>query len=213
MGVCVRVRLVRGSLTSTHRCIRSQPPFPTREYVFYRMYDGYIKQALKSNTSPPEVACQQSNDIALRLYSLGTPHKHVAEMQHFSRTAQAPLFVPSVDHTFCGMLVSTPIPARYLPGANAVEQIYQTWNAYYQDAPFVSVGPPTDKSELWPPGAFVDQASCNFTNRVDLCAFGNPEQGVVLVGRLDNLGKGASGNAVQCLNLMLGFDETAGLTI
>jgi len=156
---------------------------------------------------------QQSNDIALRLYNLGAAHKHVAEMQYFSLTAQAPLFVPSVDHTFCGMLVSTPIPARYLPGADAVEQIYQTWNAYYQDAPFVSVGQPTDESELWPPGAFVDQASCNFTNRVDLCAFGNPEQGVVLVGRLDNLGKGASGNAVQCLNLMLGFDETAGLTI
>ena len=51
----------------------------------------------------------------------------------------------------------------------------------------------------------------NLTNRVDLCAFGVADQGVLLVGRLDNLGKGASGNAVQCLNLMCGFPETAGL--
>lgn len=155
---------------------------------------------------------QQDSDIPLRLYSLGTTHKHVAEMQQFSRTAQPPLFVPSVDHSLCGMLVSTPIPATYLPATDAVEQIYQIWNDYYRDAPFISVGPPADASELWPTGAFMDQSTCNFTNRVDLSAFGNSQQGVVLVGRLDNLGKGASGNAVQCLNLMLGFDETTGLT-
>ena len=152
-------------------------------------------------------------DISLRLYSLGAVHKHVAEMRQFSLADQPPLFVPSVDHSFCGMLVSTPIPARYLPGLDAVERIYEIWSTYYRDAAFVRVGPPADEGDLWPTGTFMDQAACNFTNRVDLCAFGIPEQGVVLVSRLDNLGKGASGNAVQCLNLMLGFDETAGLTV
>ena len=152
-------------------------------------------------------------DIPLRLYSLGAVHKHVAEMHKFGLVDQPPLFVPSVDNCFCGMLVSTPIPARYLPGPNAVERIYEIWSTYYWDAAFVRVGPPADEGDLWPTGTFMDQTAGNFTNRVNLCAFGTPEQGVVLISRLDNLGKGASGNAVQCLNLMLGFDETAGLTV
>ena len=150
--------------------------------------------------------------LPLHLYSLGQIHKHVPEMQKFSLTTHPPLFVPSVDHVFCGMMVSTPIPGPHLPGPDAVERIYATWNNYYRDAPFVHIGPPQDESELWPSGTFMDPSACNFTNRIDLSAFGTEEQGVVLIGRLDNLGKGASGNAVQCLNLMLGLDETTGLT-
>ena len=148
--------------------------------------------------------------IPVRLYNLGKLHKHVAEMHEFSLTQHPPLFVPSVNDVFCGMLVSTPIPARHLP-ENAVEQIYEIWRERYDSEPFVRVGPPEDQSELWPTGVFVDQSGCNFTNRVDLCACEMPGQGVLLVGRLDNLGKGASGNAVQCMNLMLGLEETAGL--
>jgi N-acetyl-gamma-glutamyl-phosphate reductase len=75
----------------------------------------------------------------------------------------------------------------------------------------VRVGPPAETGDLWPAGTFMDQSAANLTNQVELSAFGTEEQGVLLVGRLDNLGKGASGNAVQCLNLMLGFEETAGL--
>lgn len=148
--------------------------------------------------------------IPIRLYSLGSVHKHVAEMREYSLTQTPPLFVPSVNDSFCGMLVSTPIPARYLPG-NAVEEIYAIWRGCYGEEPFVKAGPPEDESGIWPTGVFMDQSICNFSNRVDLCAFGSEDQGVVLIGRLDNLGKGASGNAVQCMNLMLGFEETAGL--
>ncbi|MFA6107437.1 MAG: N-acetyl-gamma-glutamyl-phosphate reductase [Candidatus Latescibacterota bacterium] len=148
--------------------------------------------------------------VPLRLYSLGKVHKHVAEMHAFSLTRRPPLFVPSVNDAFCGMLVSTPVPAAHLP-ADAVERISAIWRDYYRDSPMVRVGPPEDESDLWPTGTWIDQSSRNLGNQVDLCAFGIPGQGVVLVGRLDNLGKGASGNAVQCLNLMLGFPETAGL--
>lgn len=147
--------------------------------------------------------------IPVRLYSLGKVHKHVAEMHAFSLSRHPPLFVPSVNDAFCGMLVCTPIPAQHLSG-DAVDRVYQIWREYYRDCPLVRVGPPADRGELWPAGTFMDQAACNFTNQVELCAFGT-NQGVVLVGRLDNLGKGAAGNAVQCLNLMLGFPETAGL--
>ena len=85
------------------------------------------------------------------------------------------------------------------------------WRDYYRNCPMVRLGSPDDQGDLWPSGTYMDQSARNLGNQVDLCAFGIPGQGVVLVGRLDNLGKGASGNAVQCLNLMLGFAETAGL--
>jgi N-acetyl-gamma-glutamyl-phosphate reductase len=157
-------------------------------------------------------AYQASHErIPLCLYGLGSTHKHVAEMQHFGLTRQTPLFVPSVNDALCGMLVSTPIPQQYLP-ADKVEAVYATWRRYYADEPFVHVGPPQDASAIWQAGVFMDQSTCNHTNRVDLCAFGMLGQGVVLVGRLDNLGKGASGNAVQCMNIMLGLPEEAGLT-
>jgi len=149
--------------------------------------------------------------VPVRLYGLGKVHKHVAEMHEFSLTRHSPLFVPSVNDSFCGMLVSTPIPGPYLPGPDAVDRIYEVWREYYRDEPFVRVGPPEDSHALWSTGTFMDQSTCNFTNRVELCAFGTEEQGAVLGGRLDNLGKGASGNAVQCLNLMLGLGETTGL--
>jgi N-acetyl-gamma-glutamyl-phosphate reductase len=148
--------------------------------------------------------------IPLRLYSLGRVHKHTAEMQRYSLTRRPPLFVPSVNDAYCGMLVSTPIPAQHL-APDQVEAVYAAWRERYAGERFVNVGPPPDASDLFETGVFMDQAGCNLTNRIDLCAFGVPGQGVVLVGRLDNLGKGASGNAVQCMNIMLGCAEETGL--
>lgn len=149
--------------------------------------------------------------LPLRLYSLGKAHKHVAEMQHYGLVDHPPLFVPAVDDAYCGMVVSTPVPAQLLP-PERLEDVYAVWRRRYAAEPFVRVGPPQDASTLWETGTFVDQATCNYTNRVDLCAFAYPGQGVLLIGRLDNLGKGASGNAVQCMNLMLGLPEQAGLS-
>ncbi len=147
--------------------------------------------------------------LPLRLYSLGKVHKHVAEMHAFSLTRRPPLFVPSVSDAFCGMLVSTPIPAASLTASAA--QIYAVWQDYYRGCPLVRVGPPDDAGDLWSAGTWMDQSARNLGNQVDLCAFAVADHGVLLVGRLDNLGKGAAGNAVQCLNLMLGLPETAGL--
>ena len=147
------------------------------------------------------------------LYGLDGHHKHLPEMHKFSLASQPPLFVPSVAHAYCGMLTSTPIPAAAwsTPGTTA-EQVHAVWQARYGDEPFVHPIAPADAAASMRDGSRLDLTGARHTNRLDLFVFGDPAGGLVLVGRLDNLGKGASGNAVQCLNLMLGVDEAVGLT-
>ena len=175
-------------------------------------YSGGGRKMIEAYEQAPPPARAVDAAIPLCLYSLGESHKHVPEMQKFSQLEHPPLFVPSVAHAYCGMLVSTPLPPDRLNQAGmAPRQIYEIWQDYYRDAPFVCPVPPADKSQHLRGGKFLDLEGCNFTNRVELFVFGTEDQGLVLVGRLDNLGKGASGNAVQCLNLMLDFDEETGL--
>ncbi|HCL27436.1 MAG TPA: N-acetyl-gamma-glutamyl-phosphate reductase [Candidatus Latescibacteria bacterium] len=146
------------------------------------------------------------------LYDLNGAHKHVAEMQKFSGTLHPPLFVPSVDHSYCGMLTSTPISAAsWTSSGTTAQQVFDIWQDRYASEPFVRPVAPADASGFMREGRFLDLDGANLTNRLDLFVFGDPGIGLVLVGRQDNLGKGASGNAVQCLNLMLGFDEATGL--
>lgn len=149
----------------------------------------------------------------LCLYGLDGDHKHLAEMQRFSLSQHPPLFVPSVDHAFCGMLTSTPVPAAAWrrTGTTAAE-VFEVWAQRYAGEPFVRPVDPAKSADHLRGGRFLELGGANHTNRLDLFVFGRPEVGLVLVGREDNLGKGASGNAVQCLNLMLGVDETTGLT-
>ena len=144
------------------------------------------------------------------LYGLDGDHKHLPEIWKFSGCEKQPLFVPSVDHSFCGMVVSTPVPTEFFarPHVNRAA-VYEVWHEYYADCPFVKVVSP--QAAVLRDDKFLDLTRLSHTNFVELSVWGDPEQGLVLVGRLDNLGKGASGNAVQCLNLMLGCDETAGL--
>ena len=148
----------------------------------------------------------------LCLYGLDGAHKHMAEMCAFSGTSTPPLFVPSVDQTFCGMLTNTPVPAPLWKGAVDAGAVWDVWNQRYADEPFMRVVPPAENADYLRDGKYLDLGECNFTNRLDLFVFGDPQVGLVLVGRQDNLGKGASGNAVQCLNLMIDADETTGLT-
>ena len=160
--------------------------------------------------APPSQTAAGDAPVPLALYSLDGPHKHVAEMQKFSLTRHPPIFVPSVDHTYSGMLVCTPIPASNLVSTATAESIYSVWKEIYDGEPFVRVISPGETSAWLRDGGFLDLGEANRTNRVDLFAFGD-DRGVVLVGRQDNLGKGASGNAVQCMNLMLGLKESKGL--
>ena len=148
--------------------------------------------------------------IPIWLYGLGRAHKHLPEMQRFSGASAPPLFVPSVDHVRCGMLVSVPLPAGHAPGLTR-ERVFEIWDERYREEPFVRALSPAEADDALRDGRFLDIEDCNHTNRLELMVFGEESRGLVLVGRLDNLGKGASGNAVQCMNLMLGFDERTGL--
>lgn len=147
---------------------------------------------------------------AFCLYGLDGDHKHLPEIWKYSLCQKQPIFVPAVDHSFCGMVVSTPVPSAFFArGGVGKQAVYEVWSEFYRDSPLVRLVDPVDGGLR--EGKFLDLDGLSYTNLVELSVWGDAERGLVLVGRLDNLGKGASGNAVQCLNLMLGFDETAGL--
>ncbi|NJD04127.1 MAG: N-acetyl-gamma-glutamyl-phosphate reductase [Ruminiclostridium sp.] len=146
--------------------------------------------------------------ISPRIYALGLQHKHLPEMKKVSGLAFAPLFSPIIGDYYQGMSVAVPLTSRLLPKKYSAEEIHAFLSEYYKEQYFVSV-PPFDPDN-YPGNGYLSPISCNGTNRIELYVFGHDEQ-ILLVARLDNLGKGAAGAAVQCMNIMLGFDETTGL--
>ena len=142
------------------------------------------------------------------LYGLGLAHKHVAEMQRYSGLDQPPLFVPSVGAFRQGMLVSVPLNLWALPARVRLADLYATLAARYAGEMFVQVMPLAEAAAA----ARLDPRELADSNDMRLWVFGNDARGqALLVAQLDNLGKGASGAAVQCLNLMLGCEPRAGL--
>ena len=138
---------------------------------------------------------------AFELYALGLEHKHVPETQLYAGLSRRPIFVPSVGHFRQGMLVSIPLHLDDLPGKPTGADLRQTLAAYYEGCDYVCIAAPTTDGKI-EPQAFND------TNRLELYVYANEKQRqAVLVARLDNLGKGASGAAVQNLALMLGLDK------
>jgi len=138
---------------------------------------------------------------AFELYALGLEHKHVPETQLYAGLDRRPIFVPSVGHFRQGMLVSIPLHLDTLPGKPTGGDLHDALAAYYRGCACISVvSPPAD-------GKLEPQA-LNETDRLELYVHTNEKhRQAVLVARLDNLGKGASGAAVQNLRLMLGLDE------
>ncbi len=143
-----------------------------------------------------------------RPYALSLAHKHIPEMMAHTGLAARPLFMPLVGNFYKGLAVSVPLHlAQLAPGATP-ERLQAAFEARYAGERFVRVMPLRDAATL--EDGFFDVQACNDTNRVDVFVFANETQ-VLLVARLDNLGKGASGAAVQAMNLHLGLDEAAGL--
>jgi len=145
---------------------------------------------------------------APRPYALGLGHKHLPEMTTHSRLETAPVFVPIVGNFLKGLAVSIPLHLSELRRGTTPEHIQTALEERYAGEPFVKVMPLRDPTTL-ADGAFDVQA-CNGTNRAELFVFASTTQ-VVLICRLDNLGKGASGAAVQSMNVHFGLDETTGL--
>ncbi len=156
---------------------------------------------------------------AFRIYGLPLAHKHLPEIQAYARLTHAPLFLPAVGRFAQGMLVEVPLPLWALPGAVTPRALREALEQAYAGSRFVEVAPARETEALQKARsgaggylAALDPESLNGTNRMRLYVFGGGDGGqALLVAILDNLGKGASGAAVQNLNLMLGLDEAAGL--
>ena len=133
------------------------------------------------------------------LYALGLKHKHIPEIMQYGRVTRRPLFVPAVANFDQGMLVELPLHLDTLPGSPGTARLLEAYRAHYAGAEWVTVEPAPESGKL-------DAVALKDTNRLEIRVFGNDELGqAVCVARLDNLGKGASGAAVQNLRLMLGL--------
>jgi N-acetyl-gamma-glutamyl-phosphate reductase len=147
------------------------------------------------------------------IYGLGLAHKHVPEMKKYSGLTHAPLFVPSVGHYAQGMLITVPITRDITTKQVTAKDVHGVLADYYAGEQFVPVRPLGDKSWL-ERDQFLRADRLTGTNTLELAVYGNDADGNVLaVASLDNLGKGASGAAVQCINLKTGVDEATGLTL
>ena len=141
---------------------------------------------------------------AFELYALSLEHKHVPELQAYARLTRRPIFVPSVGHFRQGMLVSVPLHLDTLPGRPSVADFTAAWRAHYAGSTAIRVMPGGDTAPIGP-------EALDGTDAMELRAYGHAGHGhALLVARLDNLGKGASGAAVQNLRLMLGMEDGHG---
>lgn len=142
-------------------------------------------------------------------YALGLSHKHLPEVQQCTGLKTKPVFLPSVGHFATGMLVAIPLHASQL--TVSVETAAQALHDWYAGEHFISVNPLNRQDDLLR-GAFLRADTLSGTNRLEVLPYasGTGEE-MVVIARLDNLGKGASGAAVQNLNILLGLDETCGL--
>ena len=151
-------------------------------------------------------AYEQGTAPAFELYALGLSHKHIPEIMRNTGLARRPLFIPSVGNFRQGMLVELPLHLDLLPGRPDPATLRRALAEHYARtntaARWVSVVDAEETGKL-------DPLALNDTNRLELRVFGNEREGqAVLIARLDNLGKGASGAAVQSIRLMLGLGET-----
>ena len=132
------------------------------------------------------------------VYGLNLKHKHLPEIVKYGGLKRRPIFIPSVGNFRQGMLVELPLFLDELPGKPRIEDLHAALSKHYAGSEWVSVEVPLD-------GGRIEATALNDTNKMELRVFGNEDlRQAVLVARLDNLGKGASGAAVQNLKLMLG---------
>ena len=155
-----------------------------------------------------DLASPDYTTTAFRPYATGLRHKHVPEMQAHAGLALRPLFAPAVGRYAQGMIVEVPLQLAAMPGAPRIAEVYAALVHAYEAERFIEVVPSEEARTV----ETLDPEALNGTNRLRLFVFGDDDlRQARLVALLDNLGKGASGAAVQNLNLMLGLDEGAGL--
>jgi len=165
-------------------------------------YSGGGKKMIEQYQASPKEPALTSP----RPYGLSLAHKHLPEMAAHTGLATPPNFMPVVADFYKGLAVSVPLSLQQL--GTSAEALHDALSTRYAGERFVHVAPLRDPATL--EAGFFDVQACNDTNRVDVFVFANDTQALLLC-RLDNLGKGASGAAVQAMNVHLGVDEGLGL--
>ena len=143
-----------------------------------------------------------------RLYALTQTHKHLPEMKKIAGLEYEPVFNPYVCDYFQGMTVTVGLHARLLAKKVTASDVWEMFAAHYDGCRFVKVAGFMGEGVLEEP--FIPANTLAGTNMMQIFVYGNDDR-IMLTSRFDNLGKGASGDAVQCLNIMLGIDEATGL--
>lgn len=164
-------------------------------------YSGAGKKAI----AVYESADRPTDFDSPRQYALTQQHKHLPEMQKICGLEYAPSFNPLICDYFSGMVVSLPLHTRLLTKKYGANDIRKALSEYYADSFFVKVMP-----EGEPEDGFIGANNLSGTNNMEIFVNGSEDR-LIICSRLDNLGKGASGAAVQCLNIMMGIDEKTGL--
>lgn len=155
---------------------------------------------------------------APRPYSMALNHKHLNEMMYHVGLVESPIFLPIVSNYYRGLATICSIHTRLLNKKLRGREIHSILHEHYKEQNFVKVMPYIDEASLKDNAdkylfdGGLDITACNNTNRADIFVIGNDSRGIaMIISRLDNLGKGASGAAIQNMNLMLGFEETLNL--
>lgn len=165
-------------------------------------YSGGGKKMIAQYEAP-----EKENDLfAPRVYGVDLHHKHLPEMQKIAGLAYPPVFSPIVDDYYKGMLTVLSLHNRLLKGCPTTQDLYKALSTYYAQEPLIHVISPEERPSLMAANTMAGKDS------LEIIVSGNEEQTLVSV-RFDNLGKGASGAAVQNMNIMLGFPETTGLNL
>jgi N-acetyl-gamma-glutamyl-phosphate reductase len=169
---------------------------------------GYSGGGRKMIEEFEDQASPSFTKVPYRIYGLTLAHKHVPEMKQHCGLVHPPIFAPSVGRYAQGMIVEVPLPLHALPSTPKLKDLHAALARAYQGERFIQVASLEEAASL----STLAPESLNGTNAMKLYVFGSDKlQQARLVAVLDNLGKGASGAAVQNLNLMLGLDESAGL--
>jgi N-acetyl-gamma-glutamyl-phosphate reductase len=169
-------------------------------------YSGGGRSLIERWEDPKRGLLQLSHEAP---YSISKVHKHIPEIMRYGRLSTEPQFLPAVGPFRCGMRVQVTVPAKAMAKSGTGKAMWETLVSRYGNEAFVQVEPLTDPSEA---DEFTfDPQAHNDTNCISLRVLPHASGHVVLMARLDNLGKGAAGVAIQCLNLMLGVPEGTGL--
>ena len=185
---------------------------PTSFPVTLNAISGYSGGGRKLIETYQGYGSEAESPYPYGVYGLTFGHKHVPEMHQYSGLAHAPLFLPAVGAFEKGMLVQIPLPLWTLDHPPTGQQLWEALANYYDQEAFVHVNKLGD-TEVLRDRTFLDTKAANGTNQVQLFVFANDDtQEALVAARLDNLGKGASGAAVQNMNIMLGLPEHSGLS-